>query len=485
MTTERDVLFKLRAENSDLRAKLAQSTGDLEAFKAANAAVAPGATAAAAALAGEAAASTAAGAAAGGHAAQQDIVVVALREARDAMRRFTAESVVGGVSQEAAARSAAKAIAQVQIAIAEARATGGIVTPAQIAAVETYTARLQGTVAPLAQVGAAASATAAQKGLLASATSAAGRAAVSGTASFGGLAARLLTFLGPVGTVLAVITLIPAAIKLVIDKTNEWSTKLGEMIAGLNEQDGVVRKSGESMEAYTKRANESADAQAKFDRAVKAADAGIIENTGNVQEMSAAYVLHQAAARGNVPPTKEFEAAAKALGITLTQTYSGATRNAVETFLAIYAAKLRESKASAEEFAVANKGTIESWMQQMANAKESIPPVLADLSAKLGTLTTQQRAVKDELEKSIAPLRDYWDWMNKAREATGAFAVAQKNLVEQSATFTFDAITGRLIDKEGLQNALDLVDRLVSGLSLLPDAARKVNETEIDFEVVD
>lgn len=447
---------------------LKQST---DALGTENAQVASSATAAAAATTEQAAATRVATAAAAGQVVEQTAVVGALREARASMVALAASTAEGGSVMTAALGRAAIAVAGLEAEIIATKASGGVVTAAQMAGLDTYKARLAELALGLRTTGASTEFATGHSRLLTTATTQAANAIAGKSVQVGALGGAMLRLVtGPIGLFITAVTLLPSLIKIVVDTVGNWSTKIGETIAGLNEQDGVLRKSGESTEAYTARANAAAEAQALHERAIKAADAGIIPYTDDVQALTAAYVLHQAAARGVVAPTQDLEQAAKALGITLIATYSGATNAAVQAFLDIYASKLKEGQFSADEFAAANKGMIEEWISSMQRAHADIPPTLVDIAAKQGVLTEKWKETKSELEATVAHLRDYWKACNDARDATHGLAQSQEELnlmIEQTASQTFRLSDGMEISNSKIEAQRAQTNELIESLHSL------------------
>lgn len=396
---ERDLVFHLLAENSQLKAKLAESTTQVEQFKAANAGVVPGATAAAAALTEQAAASGVAAAAATQQATQQNTVVVALGEARDAMRRFTAESLVGGESQVAAARGAAKAIAQVHIAILETRAAGGIVTPAQVAAVEAYTARLQGTAA---QLGGASAATAAATGhsrLFTVATSQAGQAIAGKTVNLGAMNSALLRTTGALGGMVAGAALLPSLLDTIDKKTQEWSNALVDLVTGIYDEDVAVRKLTDAVKA----ANASSD-------------------------------LYRISQGSLAVGTRDVRDSIRALGFEIGEGFSASLSKAND-FISAYNALLKaEGAGAAKEFAELNKRYIGEAIDGFAALGKEVPAQLRAIADEFGILSSK--------EKEFAANRELSEkWAEEMSAANLLIGVIKTSVSAKEDEF---AVTGRL-----------------------------------------
>lgn len=206
------------------------------------------------------------------------------------------------------------------------------------------------------------------------------------------LATGLLKLAGPVLGVVTVVALLPAVIKLVVDKVGEWSTKIGESIVGLNEQAGVIRKAGESTDDYQKRVNEAADKQALWDRALHASRQGLIDWSDDVDVATARYIVHMdSIGKGNFT-LKQVEDAYKQLGLTVAKVLSFEEALAgTRTFMQGYQKALSEGENATRRYVEANKEKVKEYMESFEDLGTQIPKDLQAVADKYDVVTEKQK----------------------------------------------------------------------------------------------
>lgn len=269
---ERELLLRLRAENSELKAKLAESVAQLDALKAKTAEVSAASVAGSKAQADAhvAAFAKSQGATAG--------IVAQLEESRLAMAALTASTVTGGTEMVAALGRAAIAIAGLEAEIA---ASGGLASPEQVAALAGYKAELAAIVPKLQQVAPAAASAATGTRVFGAATAQAGQAIAGKTVNLGALTSGFLRFLGPIGLATAAIALLPSLIRGVRDAFKTLSDIIdGSVSKALAEmRDGFEKAQGklEGLDAASRNFRDAADLMAAGGLNAK----GVIDGLGD------------------------------------------------------------------------------------------------------------------------------------------------------------------------------------------------------------
>lgn len=443
---ERDLILRLRGENADLKAKLAESTAQVEAFKAANAGVAPGAAAAATALDAEAAAARNAGAAATQQAAQQSTVVLALREVRSAMAALAASTTVGGVEMTAALGRVAISLGAVEVEMTAVRASGGVVSPAQIAALEGYKAQLAGLAPQLGAIAGAQAGAAVGGRVLTSVTTQGANAMTGAAVSAGAMGGSFLRLLGPIGVVGAAIALLPTLIRGLNDAFKEYYNWIVNTVSGFNDQAVATRKAGETIESYNDRVRKARDENELLARALDAASKGIIQNTGDVDGLKAAYLAHMNAIRGVIDQSDAYAERLKKLRITVTEAVSFAeAEQAVQVFFDEYTARLKEGENAAIRFAQSQRDSVQLWLEAFEDVGKAIPMSLRTIAEQLGVTTIRQKELAERA-------RDLAQAQKEAARGADDHAASLGQLAEEmSAEYVHDFATGVRLTAQELQ----------------------------------
>jgi hypothetical protein len=380
-------------------------------------------------------------------------ITLAFQEARASITGLASATAAGGAEMTAAVGRAAIAVAGLEI---EMNAAGGGTAAQRL--------QLAGLNAELVRLVPALAADAAATGVLTAQTEksavahkqqtlsiqAAGKAVAGHELSTAKLATGLLKMAAPVLGVVTVVALLPQVIKLVVDKTTEWSNKIGDLMAGLDSQAGVMRKSGESTADYQKRVNEAADANEELDRAVNASRAGIIGVTGDSERLRAEWILHAEAMNAGSQSAEKLAFAYKELGLKMVESLKFEDARAdIESFIRQYDNELKKGENSARRFTDANKEFILARMEAYEDEGQAISADLQQIADKYGIVTQKQ---KESVEAAQAQLAAWESLTPKARA-----------LMEESERFLELGIkTGEAFvhPKIQVENLLDSIKKL-------------------------
>jgi hypothetical protein len=351
-------------------------------------------------------------------AAAADGVVLALREARSAIAQLSASTALGAAEQSAAIGRVAQAWATLEV---EMNAAGGG-TAAQVAGMAALRVQLAGIVPQLQGASLAEAGLTENHKLQSLAASAAGKAIAGHELSVSKLATSLIKIAGPALGFVTVVALLPQVIKLVVDKTNEWSTKIGELLVGLDSQAGVIRKAGESTDDYQKRVNEAADANEDLDRAVAASRKGIIGVTADSAKLRAEWILHAEAMHQGSQSADKLAFAYKELGLKMVESLRFEdAKEGIESFIRQYDNELKKGENAARRFTDANKDHLLRLMEAYEDKGRAIPAALQKIADKYDVVTQKQ---KESIETAKLQLEAWESLTPKARA-----------LVEQSEKF--------------------------------------------------
>jgi len=264
------------------------------------------------------------------------------------------------------------------------------------------------------------------------------------------LATGLLKMAAPVLGVVTVIALLPQVIKLVVDKTTEWSTKIGEMMVGLSDQAGVIRKAGESTEDYQKRVNEAADANEDFERGLNASRKGLVGVTADSEKLRAEGILLAESMHQGSQSAEKLAFAYKELGLKMSESFKMEDAKLyIENFIAQYDRELKKGENSARHFTDANKEGVLARMEFYEDEGQAIPRDLQKIADKYDIVTFKQ---KESIETAKLQL-EAWESLTPRARA----------LVEQSEKFLAMGIkTGEAFIQPKLQveSLLDSIKKL-------------------------
>lgn len=329
----------------------------------------------------------------------------------------------------------------------------------------------------------------ASAGLMGMGARAAGAAIAGKELSVARLATGLVKLAAPVLGVVTVIALLPAVIKLVVEKVSDWSTKIGENIVGLDLQAGVARKAGESTQDYQKRVNEAADANEDLERALNASRKGLIGVTADSEKLRAEGILLAEGLHQGTQSAEKLAFAYKELGLKMVESMKFEDAQlGITNFIAQYDRELKKGENSARRFTDTNKDFVLARMEAYEDEGRAIPAALQAIADKYDIVTTAQ---KESLSAAQAQLEAWSALTPKARELvaesekflamgirTGEAFIAPKIHVEsllesikklevegtQSFKATLDAMGGSVdafTTKAGFANAA--IDALYSG----------------------
>jgi hypothetical protein len=217
------------------------------------------------------------------------------------------------------------------------------------------------------------------------------------------LATGLIRAAAPALGFVTVIALLPSLIKLVVEKTTEWSKSLGDMLQGLDQQDGVIRKAGESTEDYQKRVNEAADANAQFERGLNASRKGLVGVTADSEKLRAEEILLAEGLHQGSQSAADLAFAYKELGLKMVESLKFEDAQlGIRNFVDQYDRELKKGENSARHFTDANKEFVVRRMEAYEDEGRAIPAALQAIADKYDIVTTKQKETLQLAQDQLA-----------------------------------------------------------------------------------
>ncbi len=289
------------------------------------------------------------------------------------------------------------------------------------------------------------------------ANKAAGAAIAGHELSVSKLATGLIKIAAPALGFVTVIALLPQLFRLVIDKTTEWSKSIGDHIAGLDKQNDVVRKAGETTEAYTARVNEVLDAESKRLVTNYAMQQGVIAFTKDLSVADAEMAIHKESLRAGAVTAEDLAAAYKKLGFEVSDALSlEETHAKIKTFFEAYKVELDKGEFFAQKFVEANKGHLKDWMDTEKGTTGVIDQHLQQLADKYGVVTDEQKKAVEQAKE----LAEAWNILTPAAKAA---IESQQGFLGFTLSVT-EAMTASKVAVEHLANGMDRIVSIAPSL---------------------
>ncbi len=306
-----------------------------------------------------------------------------------AMQKLAEATAVGGKQMAAALLEARNAVASLEVAITSAQAAGAPVSPATIAALAAYDQQVAALSITTEKATSSTKVLGAEAALMRDNAAGAARA----VASMGGSAATAA--LG-IGVAVVAMDLIPTIIDKIDSKSKELASSLVSLIDGLHEEDAATKKAGESWQTYEDRVQKVLDSNQKLTLASIAMGAGLIREQTDREKAIVAIEAYEFALHGVIEQFPELQKAAEKMGISFKATHEQMAAEA-EVFFNLYKGELLAGQGNATAWAEANKSSLDKIVSYYERAGEQVPPRIKAIADSIGLVSAAEKeAAKDD-----------------------------------------------------------------------------------------